>query len=177
MPRRAAAFALSLPAMIFTTPASADILVSFQESAPKDVFTIVNEGPCLAEAFTLEIDLSGSAGGLFFDTTGSGAGYQTHQPFVLEIGAERVREVTPVGDGDTRVALRFWRLEPGERVVFTIDLDDASDAGGYGVTQVAGSEIAGARAVIDLGSGGRDAVGEFDDAAGARIPLGCAGLS
>ena len=66
---------------ISSAPVQADIVVNFVESAPKDRFVIENTGECEFENLVVEIDLSGSAGGLIFDTTATGAGVEVFQPF------------------------------------------------------------------------------------------------
>lgn len=164
MPRPAALIAAAA-ALAFATPALAEIRVSFEDSAPTDIFTISHKGACALGPFTLELDLGGSAGRLYFDTTASGAGVQVYQPFRLVAGAQRVVAISPVGDGDERVQLSFSRFEPGEEVAFTIDVDDRMTAGPLGQTQVAGSEIAGAQIAI-----GPEATGRFSANAIARIP-------
>lgn len=166
-----ACFAAGLPALA-AAPALAEIEVAFTEGSPTDVFSIRHDGDCALGPFTLEIDLSASAGGLYFDTTAGGAGLQTYQPFELIAGAERVTAISPVGDGDARVRLSFSRFEPGERVAFTIDVDDRMTAGPLGQTLIDGSEIAGGR--VSIGA----AQGLFDAGAIARLPTpDCAAVS
>lgn len=130
------------------TAALADIVVNFDEGAPKDRFIIENTSACPLPETELVIDLAGSAGKLIFDVTGTGAGVQVFQPFELVEGAEALRRVPDVGDGDRSVALDMVDLAPGGRIVFTIDVDDT--IGAREIT-VAGSEIAGA--VIRSGAG------------------------
>ena len=126
--------------------ALAELRVDFAEGAPKDRFSIQNAGACPLAAFELEIDLSGSAGGLIFDTAAAGPGVQVYQPFELASGAERVVEIAPLADGDRRLTLKLSGLDPAERVVFTIDVDDTL---GVSPTRVAGAEIEGAGIRID----------------------------
>ena len=70
-------------AMVVSTPAAADIVVRFDEGAPKDSFTITNADNCALPLTAITIDLAGSAAGLIFDVTGSGAGVSVFQPFQL----------------------------------------------------------------------------------------------
>ena len=98
-------------ALIFSTPAAADILVRFDEGAPKDRFTITNTGNCALPLTSVTIDLTGSAAGLIFDVTGSGAGVSVFQPFQLVLGGEHVSTLPQVKDGDRAVSLKlkgFW---------------------------------------------------------------------
>ena len=155
--------------LFIATPAFADIRVDFDEGAPKDRFTILNDGACALEEATVTVDLDGSAGKLIFDVTGSGAGIQVFQPFEAVSGAELLTELPSVSDGDTAVSLTLRSLSPGERVAFTIDVDDTTS--GYGIT-VSGSEITGAGVRVQAGD--RMAEGRFGEDAVARVALsGC----
>ncbi len=153
---------------VITFTASAALEVRFVESAPKDRFTVRNAGACDPGPFELAIDLSPSAGRLIFDTTGSGPGVEVYQPFEVAQGRMRLSTGTSVRDGDDRVSVRVPGLAPGERVAFTIDVDDRLPAGELGQTRVAGSEIAGGIARVTV----RDAApvaGEFDRAGRAVL--------
>jgi polyisoprenoid-binding protein YceI len=54
-------------ALFCATTAAADLIVTFDEGAPKDRFTFQNTGTGSLPAATLRIDLKNSAGGLVFD--------------------------------------------------------------------------------------------------------------
>jgi hypothetical protein len=141
LPQAAASLFLSLTLALPALPAWADIGVRFIEGAPKDRFEITNLAGCAAVAAEVVIDLSKSAAGLVFDTTGQGAGVEVFQPFELVAGAKALAKMPKVVDGDTQLVLSIQRLAAGQRVVFTIDVDDTVST--RGIT-VSGSEIEGA---------------------------------
>lgn len=122
-------------------PASADVVVTFAEGAPKDRFTVEMTGNCALGAEDVVIDLSGSTAGLVFDVTGAGAGVEVYQPFEVVSGQDLLSSQPVVRDGDQRVVLPLSGLPAGQTVAFTIDVDDT--AGQREIT-VSGSEIAGA---------------------------------
>jgi hypothetical protein len=156
-------------ALLAALPAMADIEARFVEGAPKDRFILTNTGPCALPATRVTIDLDGSAGGLIFDVTGSGAGVEVFQPFDLVTGAEFVSARSQVRDGDRSVTLELTGLGAGAEVSFTIDVDDT--AGTREIT-VAGSEIAGASLRVEAAEGQSRAV--FSSAATATASLiGC----
>lgn len=149
--------------------AVADVTLQFQESAPKDLFTITNASSCPTGPLTLTIDLSGSAAGLIFDTTGSGAGVSVFQPLEIASGADYVAEISQITDGDQRVQVRFAGLPGGAKVVLTTDVDDTLAQSWDGQTRVSGAEIAGAWLVLEAG-GGPDRSAPFDTAGWATLP-------
>ena len=141
---------LFLTALLLTAPmAQADISARFIESAPKDRFVLTNLSGCPEGAVEIRIDLAGSAAGLIFDTTGSGAGVDVFQPFELVRGAELVRDPPQVRDGQTEVILSLTSLPAGAEIAFTVDVDDTRAVSDLGQTRVSGAEIAGARLEID----------------------------
>ena len=159
--------ALTLAAL--SAPAAADMVVRFDEGAPKDRFSITNASGCAFGAMTVKIDLSGSAGGLIFDVTGQGAGVEVFQPLELVSGRDVVAEVPTVADGDTDVSLRLTGLGPNATVAFTIDVDDTA---GQSETMVNSSEISGAKVTVSYDAG--DVTGTFDTAPVSRLSLvGC----
>lgn len=163
-------FALASAALaVSTVAASADIRVSFIESAPKDRFVIENAGGCEAAAMTVTLDLSTSAGRLIFDTTGAGAGVDVFQPFETAAGGELIESATAVVDGDDRITLELRPLAPRARVAFTIDVDDRLEASDLGQIRVSGSEISGATASAT--SGATSASGAFSEDAKASLKL------
>ena len=154
--------------------AQADVRVLFQESAPKDIFEIRNTGGSALGPMTLTLDLTGSSGGLIFDTAAQGPGVQVYQPFELVLGAERVRELPEVRDGGRSIELAVIGLQPREALAFTIDVDDTLAQSPLGQTRVAGSEIRGAQVTIAFGGGGSalpKTVGQFSGDAVAVLPV------
>lgn len=157
---KSTSFALAL----LGTTAAADVVVTFNESAPKDSFTITNTGDCRLEGIEVRIDLAGSAAGLIFDVTGAGAGVQVFQPLELVTGRDLLSNLPEVRDGDTALSLFVTSLEPTQQIVFTIDVDDTA---GRSETMVSGAEITGATASVRLD--GQNAVANFDGTAKARV--------
>jgi len=163
---------LTLPvvaAMALCSPAMADVLVEFDEGAPKDRFTVTGLGECMTGPADVTIDLSGSTAGLIFDVTGAGAGVQVFQPFEASVSGDSLLGATEVRDGDTEVTLRLRDISLGTSVSFTIDVDDT--AGGRKIT-VSGSEIAGASVRVADGQGAFEAL--FSEDGVARVLVdGC----
>jgi hypothetical protein len=155
-------FTLLVSSLALTTPVAADIVVRFDESAPKDRFTITNTGNCALPLTSVTIDLTGSAAGLIFDVTGSGAGVNVFQPFELVAGEQYVTALPEVRDGDRAISLRLTGLGPNQRVAFTIDVDDTA---GATESMISGSEINGA--TVRAG----DASGTFDANNTATVKL------
>ena len=116
--------------------------MSFDEGAPKDRFTFANTGSCAIADAQIVLDLSSSKSGLIFDVTGKGAGVEVFQPMEVTVGAQALLSVPKVKDGDNQIKFDIGELKAGQRIAFTIDVDDT--AGGREIT-VSGSEIAGAR--------------------------------
>lgn len=159
--------AISLALICFTIQsAAADLLVSFDEGAPKDRFTFQNTGKCAIKASTLTLDLSGSSAGLIFDVTASGAGVQVFQPLQLVAGAQAVSKVPKVRDGDTKVSFEISELPPGQSIAFTIDVDDTLTQQG---TMVSKAEISGASVTLRSGN---TQTAIIDNTSTATIPLG-----
>lgn len=130
--------------LMLASQASAQIEVSFVDSAPTDIFEIRNTSACPSGTMELTIDLKGSDAGLLFDTTPVGVGVQVSQPFVLTKGAEFVAGIPQVSDGARQLTLSVTDL-PGESAIgFTIDVDDTLVQSGNGQIRVSGSEMAGA---------------------------------
>lgn len=125
-----------------TSSVWANLAVSFDEGAPKDRFTFANTGSCTIADAQIVLDLSSSKSGLIFDVTGKGAGVEVFQPMEITGGAQALLGVPKVKDGDNQIRLDIGELKAGQRIAFTIDVDDT--AGGREIT-VSGSEIAGAR--------------------------------
>ncbi len=156
-------------ALGFGGTAMADVLVEFDEGAPKDRFTVTGLGECMTGPADVTIDLSGSAAGLIFDVTGAGAGVQVFQPFEASVSSDALLGATEVRDGDTEVTLRLRDIAMGTAVSFTIDVDDTA---GSRQTIVSGSEIAGASVRVSNGQGTYEA--RFTEDATARVPVdGC----
>lgn len=138
---------LSAAVLLLSSAAFADVVVTFDEGAPKDRFTFHNTGACTINAATLELDLSGSQSGLIFDVTSTGAGVEVFQPLELVAGETALTTLPTVQDGDNKLVLDIGALGPNERIVFTIDVDDT--AGGHEIT-VSGSEIEGAKVELTV---------------------------
>ncbi|MBC8337178.1 MAG: hypothetical protein ISR51_00055 [Rhodospirillales bacterium] len=115
-----------------------------------DIFEITNKSE---EAWAVEqvtIRLTGSLGGLIFDTEDGGAGASMAQAFEPVAGEVGLVAATPVGDGAEVMQLRFSEFWPGRRFEFIIDVDDRLESSDYGQAVVSGAEIAGAGAVAVL---------------------------
>ena len=154
---------------ILAQPAFADISAKFVESAPKDSCTFVNTSACATGPIDLTVDLSGSAAGLIFDTTGNGAGVEVFQPFELVAGGAELKSVEAVTDGDTSVKLRLKDLPAGGKIAFTIDVDDTLAASSNGQIMVSGGEIAGAS--VSMTVGGDTTRATFDNRGNATLAL------
>lgn len=153
-------------------PAAADVLVSFEDRAPTDRITVVNDAECALGPFTLLLDLEPAPTGLFFDVALGGAGVGVVQPLRIVEGADAVLEPPIVLDGDRLLGVTLRGLAPGGQVVFTVDVDDRAAAGVLGQTRVAGSEMAGALArVSPISAPDRAAEALFEADGAARVPL------
>ena len=130
-----------------TTVAIADVDVSFIEGAPKDRFEIVNTSKCEISNAELVIDLNGSVGGLIFDVSATGAGVEVFQPFEVVAGNAFLTAKPQVRDGDQRIALSIGKLPAGEKIGFTIDVDDTANTREITVDD---SELSGASASLRL---------------------------
>ncbi len=126
--------------------------VTFEESAPKDIFTIRNTGSCKTGALSLSIDLSSSKSGLIFDPTASGAGVEVFQPLEIQRGQNLVTSVSDVRDGDSKVTFALKSLKPEAVVSFTVDVDDTLRQSERGQTMISGSEMQGTSVLITHGS-------------------------
>lgn len=151
--------------------AHADLAVSFIEGAPKDRFTFSNTGKCTIQDATVTLDLSGSKAGLIFDVTSSGAGVQVFQPLDITNGTKALKTTPKVRDGDNQIVLKINRLIAGNRISFTIDVDDTM--GGREIT-VSGSEIAGAR--VRFAKNGKSKAATFGSNARTVVALKDCGL-
>ncbi|SFR55799.1 hypothetical protein [Litoreibacter janthinus] len=154
---------LLILALCAPLPAIAQIAARFVESAPKDTFSFTNSGCALGQT-TLVLDMSGSAGGLIFDTEDGGAGVEVFQPFEAVSGD--VASVT-VSDGADVLSLSVSDWPEGAEISFTIDVDDVLRHGDLGQTQVSGGEIAGAE--VRINSGGASGFAVFDNTRRATI--------
>ncbi|MEM7133978.1 MAG: aggregation factor core [Chloroflexota bacterium] len=144
--------------------------VEFVESAPKDRFVITNVGSCVLEELTLELDLSQSAGMLIFDTSAEGPGVEVFQPFEVQEGDIVQLAGDSVDDGDAALALRIDYLGPGEKVSFTIDVDDTLPKGELGQIRVSDSEISGGIISITVMES-ETTIAKFDNESIARAHL------
>ncbi|WP_299637808.1 aggregation factor core [uncultured Ruegeria sp.] len=123
------------------TSLQAGVQIRFIEGAPKDRFVLTNVGACEVDASTLKIDLSQSAGRLIFDVTEKGAGVEVFQPLEFVEGADALRQLPSVVDGQNTIELKIASLAAGDKLAFTIDVDDTI---GQREITVTGSEIKGA---------------------------------
>ena len=150
-------------------PAAADLTARFYEGAPTDRFEIEYSGACPLTDLVVEIDLGASAAGLILDVTGSGAGVNVYQPLAVVAGGALLSDEPAVQDGDTLITLPVSRLDAGDRIVFTLDVDDTM---GAGPTMISGAEIAGAQISIERVYGASTA--DFDETAIATLKIdGC----
>jgi len=148
--------------------------IAFREGAPVDRFFIENASVEDWSIARVEIGLAGSAGRLVFDTVPGGAGRNVSRPFRAEAGEARLSAAPDVPDGAEGMALDFSRFGPGERFVFSIDMDDRMTA--VGGTQVAASELFDAAVTVTFAHarGGTEIhAARFDDRNRARPAAPC----
>ena len=157
---------LIIAAILAAGPAFADLDIRFVEGAPKDRFTLTQTGGCALGPSKITIDLAGSAAGLIFDVTATGAGVEVFQPFELTAGAAQVETLPVVADGDTKLTLALSGLADGQSVAFTIDVDDT--LGSRAIT-VSGAEIEGAS--VHLANNASSVSATFDQTARAKITV------
>ena len=136
-------------AILTSSTSYADLQIRFIESAPKDIFIIENISNCAMSDFVVDIDLSTSDGGLFFDTTPSGAGVEVFQPFEVRSGTFTVLNDN-IADGNDSISLKVMQLASGDKLSFTIDVDDQLRNSDLGQIRVSGSEMNGAQAQLSL---------------------------
>lgn len=165
-------YLLALYLLFLPVSAQADIIARFIEAAPKDVFTLRNADNCATGPINITVDLTDTAGGLYFDTTAQGAGVSVYQPFELAGGAEHVAAVTPVGDGARVFTIRVIDLPPGAIIAITTDIDDALPQSTLGQTMIDSGEFLGATVSIttDPDTPPLSQAG-FDDWGNATVPL------
>lgn len=139
---------LAVPAAAADPPA--DLTVRFEEGLGPDLFHVENTGTCLATVVAVTIDLSSTVGGLVFDTEGGGAGFNAGYPFVLREGGEHVTGAAGGEDGGRALSLDLTGLRRGDRVVFSIDVDDSLEQSPWGRTRIAGPEFDGGRVIATV---------------------------
>ncbi len=127
--------------LFVATSLQAGVQIRFIEGAPKDRFVLTNVGSCELETSTVKIDLSQSAGRLIFDVTEKGAGVEVFQPLEFVEGADALRQIPAVVDGQNTIELEIVSLAAGDKLAFTIDVDDTIGQREITVTE---SEIEGA---------------------------------
>ncbi|WP_319545977.1 aggregation factor core [Ruegeria conchae] len=127
--------------LLVASSLQAGVQIRFIEGAPKDRFVLTNVGTCQVEASNVKIDLSQSAGRLIFDVTEKGAGVEVFQPLEFVEGADALRQLPSVMDGQNTIELEIASLAAGDTLAFTIDVDDTT---GQREITVTGSEIEGA---------------------------------
>lgn len=148
---------LALASVAWSGATQAGLKVSFNESAPKDRFSLLNDSSCDFKNVSVEIDLSSSAANLIFDTTGAGAGVEVFQPFEKVKGQFELQGT--VTDGEQRLTLIINEFPAGETVSFTIDVDDTLERSELGNIRVSSSEMQGSQVNIQLD--GNVATGTF----------------
>ena len=149
--------------------AEADVKVRFIEGAPKDKFVITNTGSCAISDSSVRIDLSTATGKLIFDVTDQGEGVNVFQPFEVVEGAESLRAIPSIRDGQSSVRLDIASLEPGAVIAFTTDVDDTI---GQRETMISNTEIQGA--VVSYIRNDNSLIGEFSDNSEALLAIpGC----
>jgi hypothetical protein len=129
--------------------ANADIEVSFKDGAPKDKFTLENTSTCDLNDIVMTIDLSGSIGGLIFDTTESGEGVEVFQPFEVTKGQISLN-ATQINDGDKQLTLTIKTLKANDVAGFTIDVDDTLTRSELGNIRVTDTEIKGGSVSVNI---------------------------
>lgn len=149
-----------------STTAWAEVHVRFYEGAPKDRFEVEYKGKCPVSDVELEIDLGTSAAGLILDTTATGAGVSVYQPLEFVAGQDLLKTMPLAMDGDTTITMSVAILRPGDRIVFTTDVDDTK---GTGPTMISGAEITGAMVVLK--GGGQTMSAPFDHHAEATVAI------
>jgi len=157
-------------ALLLSATAQADVEVKFSEGAPKDRFTISNQGKCSLKNLMVDLDLSKSQGKLIFDITGAGAGVEVFQPFEVTEGDIKLASADGVKDGDSGMSLIIGSLNPGQRASFTIDIDDTIPSGARGMIIVAGSEIQGGTVSVKMGDM-KPATAVFNNQSKATVPV------
>lgn len=148
----------------------------FTESAPRDRFEVINDSSPGQRIQRLTLNLTGSAGRLIFDTAEGGTGVEVFQPFRVESGEARLSKTPVVKDGSDRLELTFTQFEPGQRLVFSIDVDDRLPASDLGQIRVSGSEMAGALLSVLVGptsDAGREVQARVDGSNRARVRVAC----
>ncbi|GHD42122.1 hypothetical protein GCM10017083_06740 [Thalassobaculum fulvum] len=140
--RIAALLFLAMTAVARADPCGPQLIVDFVEDV-SDHFILMNASEPGWTVRRVEIDLRASAGRLIFDVSESGAGVSSWRPYAQAGGTAVAVGHTEVTDGDSLLTVAFARFDPGERFLFTIDLDDTLPEGTQ--TWVDGAEIAGGR--------------------------------
>jgi hypothetical protein len=167
----------ALPLVAQAAPACVqEVSMVFIESAPRDRFEIRNDSSTGQHIQRLTLDLSPSSGKLIFDTIEGGTGVEVFQPFRVETGEARLRGSPVIQDGSERLTLDFTRFEPGQRFVFSIDVDDQLSASELGQIRVSGREMEGAllNAVFGpSGSAGAELQARVDGNNRARAKAAC----
>jgi len=146
--------------------------IRFFESSDGDLFEVINRSqePWLISSIT--IYLSGSSGGLIFDTASGGSGASMHAPLEIVSGDVGFMGASPVEDGSEIVSLQFSRFLPGMKFLFAVDVDDRLGDSEFGQAVISGPELEGARASAELQmKSGRKAraKGSFGDNGEAKL--------
>ena len=113
--------------------------------------TITNRSETAISAITF--DLSTSVGQIIFDTRSGGDGVEVFQDFQVERGDATLGAEPIAQDGTDVLELRFDSFPPEQDFVFSIDVDDRLENSELGQIQVTGSEIDGARVLVEFANG------------------------
>lgn len=150
-------------------PVMANMKVRFVESAPKDWFSLTNDGECVLNKVTMTVDLSNTTGKLIFDTTSAGAGVEVFQPFEKREGEIELSSAKKVMDGENTLSVLINSIAPGQSISFTIDVDDTLTKSELGNIRVSGAEIAGG--TVNLAFADQQKLsGTFDKKAEINLP-------
>lgn len=150
MTRIPCATALISAGLCLAATATADINITFVESAPKDWFSISNSGGCTIGEIVATFDLRETSGKLIFDTTAAGAGVEVFQPFAVRQGNISLVNTERVEDGATSLTVLVKSLEPGTQASFTIDVDDTLKDSELGMIRVTDAEISGGAVSLNI---------------------------
>ena len=100
------------------------------------------------------------------------------QPFEIARAENVSVSFAAVPDGATTAEIRVRNFMPGGEIDVTVDVDDSAPSGPRGVQMIDGSEMAGARVLLAIGTdttgSGAPLAATFDSNGEARVVLaGC----
>lgn len=119
---------LTILALLIAAPCFADARVQFAEGDPKEK-SITSKGRSTDIGPTeLVIDFAGSNAGPIFDVAGSGLRAEVFQPFAVTEGATLVESPHIPTGGIRSATFSIETLGAAQKIAYTIDVDDISDA-------------------------------------------------